>query len=184
MNAPFPHQPGTATLIDLVDPGEQRRLEQFVANHPEGTPFHRPAWLLATACGTGNRALALVIERQGEIAAMLPLLDVHSPLFGRVLVSSGFGVGGGVLASDAKAGKALLDVAEELALRRSCPSIELRGGLLPKARAGWKIRHDSHCGFVAPLAADDEAQLTWIPRKQRAEVRKGLANDLDIAIGS
>ncbi len=184
MNAPF--RPAALTLreADLRDPNELSRLERFVAEHPEGTAFHRPAWLNAVARGTGNKAVALVAETRGELAAYLPLTEAHSPLFGRVLVSSGFGVGGGVLASDAKAGKALLDVAEELALRRSCPSIELRGGLLPKARAGWKIRHDSHCGFVAPLAADDEAQLTWIPRKQRAEVRKGLANDLDIAIGS
>jgi FemAB-related protein (PEP-CTERM system-associated) len=53
-----------------------------------------------------------------------------------------------------------------------------------KSRAGWAIRQDSHCGFIAPLEADDEAQLTWIPRKQRAEVRKGLANDLDVTVGS
>ncbi|HZV10285.1 MAG TPA: GNAT family N-acetyltransferase, partial [Novosphingobium sp.] len=38
--------------------------------------------------------------------------------------------------------------------------------------------------FIRPLAADDEAELLAIPRKQRAEVRKGLAADLAITIGS
>ena len=33
----------------------------------------------------------------------------------------------------------------------------------------------TYLGFVRPLAADDAAELAAIPRKQRAEVRKGLA---------
>ncbi|HEX4847585.1 MAG TPA: FemAB family XrtA/PEP-CTERM system-associated protein, partial [Novosphingobium sp.] len=157
---------------------------RFVTEHPGGTAFHRPTWLTAVARGTGNRAVALVAERQGALTGYLPLTEAHSPLFGRLLVSSGFGVEGGILADDEGAGKALIAAAEELALRRSCPAIELRGGLLPAERTGWRIRHDSHCGYSAPLAADDEAQLTWIPRKQRAEVRKGLAGELEVSVGT
>ncbi len=184
MNAPFKPSLLAVGTVNLYDPNEFARLEKFVAEHSEGTVFHRPAWLRAVARGTGNTSLALVAERGGEVAAYLPLTEAHSPLFGRVLASSGFGVGGGILATDDRAGKLLLAAVEELALRRSCPSIELRGGMLPKSRDGWKIRHDSHLGFAAPLAADDEAQLTWIPRKQRAEVRKGLANELVVSVGS
>jgi len=184
MNAPFrPVAPGVR-LVDLSDPGERHRIECFVAERPDGTPFHRPAWLAAVAAGTGNRALMLAAERQGDLLACLPLIEARSPLFGAVLVSSGFGVGGGALALDDASARALFPALEELALRRSCPAVELRGGVLPRERAGWRCRQDSHCGFVAPLAADDEAQLAWIPRKQRAEVRKGLANDLEVTIGS
>ncbi len=184
MNAPFRPAALTLRTADLHDPGEVTRLAGFVADHPEGTAFHRPAWLLATARGTGNRALALVAESAGNLSGYLPLTEAHSPLFGRVLVSSGFAVGGGVLAQDRRSAEALLTAAEELAQRRSCPAIELRGGCLPEARNGWKVRTDSHLGFAAPLAGDDEAQLNWIPRKQRAEVRKGLAGDLTVAIGN
>lgn len=184
MNAPFRPAALTVRQADLAQPDEAVRLEGFVAGHSDGTPFHRPAWLRAAARGTGNRALALVAERAGTPVGYLPLLDVQSPLFGRVFVSSGFGVGGGVLSEDAPAAAALFAAAEELAARNSCPAIELRGGPLPETRSGWTVRHDSHCGFVCDLAADDEAQLTAIPRKQRAEVRKGLANDLTVEIGS
>ena len=183
MNAPFRPALLRVAEAELADPGELRRIEGFVAEHPEGTPFHRPAWLLAAARGTGNRALGLVAERGGELQAWLPLLEVHSPLFGRVLSSSGFGVGGGLLATDSKTAKPIFTALEELAQRRSCPAIELRGGLLPTRRAGWAIKQDSHCGFVLPLAIDDEAQLTSIPRKQRAEVRKGVANELEVTVG-
>ena len=190
MNAPFTFDtagliaPARVRLAALDDPRSAAALDAFVAAHPQGTPFHRPAWLLAVAEGTGNRALALVAEREGEIVACLPLNEIHSPVFGRLLASSGFAVGGGVLAADGEDVSALFAAAEELALRRSCPAIELRGGDLPADRTGWTIRTQSHCGFVRPLAADDEAQLTTIPRKQRAEVRKGLANPFEIEIGS
>ena len=184
MNAPFKPAAMVLREANLSDANEFARLERFVAEHPEGTPFHRPTWLRAVAQGTGNAAIALVAERGGKLTGFLPLSEVHSPLFGRMLASSGFGVAGGVLALDERSGKALLGGLEELALRRSCPSAELRGGMLPKERTGWKIRFDSHCGFAAPLAEDDEAQLSWIPRKQRAEVRKGLAGELDVSVGT
>ena len=184
MNAPFLDTRVQSRLVDLAEPGETLRLEAFVARHPDGTPFHRPAWLQAVAAGTGNAALALVAELRGEVQAYLPLSEVHSPIFGRMLASSGFAVGGGLLTSDGGPADGLFAALEELALRHSCPAIELRGGVLPANRAGWKIRHDSHCGFVAPLAADDEAQLLAIPRKQRAEVRKGLGNGLTVEVGT
>ncbi len=184
MNAPFRPIRETMRLADLREPDECARIDAFVAAHPEGTPFHRPVWLEAVAEGTGNRALALLAERGGEIEAYLPLNAVHSPVFGRVLASSGFAVGGGVLAAAGADPEALFIAAEELALRLSSPSIELRGGDLPEDRAGWSIKTESHCGFINPLAADDEAQLLAIPRKQRAEVRKGLDLPLTVEVGS
>ncbi|MBX9644852.1 MAG: FemAB family PEP-CTERM system-associated protein [Novosphingobium sp.] len=184
MNAPFRPSTLTVRTASVSDPDELRRIEAYVAAHDEGTAFHRPAWLLGTAQGTGNRALALLAERGGELTGYVPLTEVHSPLFGRVLASSGFGVGGGILVSDPRDAKALFAALEELALRRNCPATELRGGTLPERRAGWSIKQDSHCGFVRPLAAHDEAELLQIPRKQRAEVRKGLENDLQVIVGS
>lgn len=184
MNAPFAMVPALVRQVDLADPDEIARLERYVANHPQGTPFHRPAWFVAVARATGNRPYALVQERHGEIVALLPLDAIHSPVFGRVLASTGFAVGGGLLASDGAEPEALFGAAEELARRLSCPTIELRGGLLPAPQGGWELKTESHCNFARPLAADDEAQLLDIPRKQRAEVRRSLGLDLEIEIGT
>ncbi len=184
MNAPFLRVRDTQRLANLDEPDECARIDAFLAGHPETTPFHRPAWLAAVAKGTSNRALALVAERNGEIVAFLPLSAVHSPLFGRLLASSGFAVGGGVLTAAGTDASGLFAAAEELAQRLSSPTIELRGGALPQGRAGWQIKDRSHCGFIAPLAADDEAQLLAIPRKQRAEVRKGLDQPLAVTVGT
>jgi FemAB-related protein (PEP-CTERM system-associated) len=184
MNAPFVPTRTTVRLADLRDPDERRAIDSFVSTHPQGTPFHLPAWLQAVQQGTGNRAMVLLGERGGDLTGLLPLNEIHSPIFGRLLASTGFAVDGGMLLSDGNDGAQLLAAAERLAQRHSCPTIELRGGPASDTRAGWTLRTQSHCGFVAPLAADDEAQLTAVPRKQRAEVRKSLANDFQIEVGT
>lgn len=177
MNAPFAFdRASTVRLADLSCADECARIEDFVAEHG-GSVFHRPLWLQAVQQGTGNRALGLLAMRSGAITGWLPLSEVHSPVFGRMLASSGFAVDGGPLGLDSAA---LCRAAEELALRLSCPSIELRGGDAP---ADWALRTDSHCGFVCQLAADDEAQLLAIPRKQRAEVRRGLGYEMQVSVG-
>ncbi|MBT0669122.1 FemAB family PEP-CTERM system-associated protein [Novosphingobium profundi] len=170
-------------LVDLRDAGECARLDAFVAAHPQGSPFHRPAWFVSVARATGNRAFALVQEKAGELVALLPLDCIESPIFGRVLASSGFAVGGGVLAGEGAEPAALFDAAAELAGRLACTAIELRGGVLPDDGEGWALQRESHCNFARALTADDEAELLAIPRKQRAEVRKSLSDDLSVTVG-
>lgn len=183
MNAPF-RLAQARVLLDPAQAQHAAQIEAFVAAHPEATPFHRPAWLAAVARASGHKPLVLALQHGSDLVAILPLLEVHSPFFGGVLVSSGFGVGGGVLATKSALAEDLFAFAEAEALRRSCPAIELRGGPLPEGRSGWQVRLNSHFGFAAALAADDEAQLLWVPRKQRAEVRKGRSQDLAITVGS
>jgi FemAB-related protein (PEP-CTERM system-associated) len=180
MNAPFSVARTCVREADLRQPDEAARIEGFVAEMG-GSLFHRPAWLRGVEQGSGQRARGLLLEKRGAIAGWLPLTEVHSPIFGRLLASSGFAVGGGVLADTRPTADALCRAAEELAARLSCPTIELRGGPVPP---DWQVRTDSHCGFAADLAADDEAQLLAITKRQRAEVRKGLDQDLVVSVGT
>jgi len=166
---------------DLAEPSVAAELDRWICAQPESAPFHRPAWVSAVARGTGQQALMLVSRRDGAITGVLPLNLIHSPLFGRALVSSGFAVDGGILAKDADATRALADACWRIAQERHCPTAELRGGVFPAE--GWVLKRDSYLGFAKPLEADDEAQLAAVPKRHRAEIRKGLANDLDIEIG-
>jgi FemAB-related protein (PEP-CTERM system-associated) len=157
--------------------GDQAAIRAFVDGHPAATPFHLPEWSEAVERSCGKRALTLLAERGGRIVGMLPLTDMRSPLFGSALVSTGFGVEGGVLGEEADA---LAEAAWALARSRGCDSVELRGGPVP---SGWECREGLYFGFARDLAADDEGILKAIPRKQRAEVRRALGLGLDVEVG-
>lgn len=184
MNAPFApdhfEHDAIVTLADVHDDHQAQRISQFVQDEA-GSPFHLPEWLIAVERGTGQQACGLVAQRAGRMVGWLPLTLVHSPLFGRALVSSGFAVDGGILASEPGVARDLARAATELAERRSCLEVELRGG---GTLAGWEEITGKHYGFVRDLAADDEAQLLAIPRKQRAEIRKSLKGDLSVTVGT
>lgn len=184
MNAPFPLSSVTIRAADLNEAGERARIAAFVEAHVDGTPFHLPEWVSAVARGCGQLPHYLLAEHaDGDLAGVLPLTEVHSSLFGRALVSSGFAVGGGVLASDPGAVVPLVDAAWDLAERLSCPTLELRGGALPEGE-GWHWDETSYLGFARDLADSDEAELLAIPRKQRAEIRRSLGFDLTVETGS
>jgi len=153
--------------------GEDARIDAFVAAHPDATPFHLTAWTSAVERGCGQRARLLVAERAGEMVGYLPLTEMRSPLFGQALVSSGFAVGGGVLGEG-------VEPLAAAACALGFPTVELRGGDCP---AGWLVDQETYLGFAKPLAADNDAELSAIPRKQRAELRKALANDLEVVTG-
>ena len=171
------------TALNLTDPAQRVAADDFVMAHPAGTPFHRPAWLTSVERATGNRAHMLAaVAPSGEMVGLLPLHHVKSALFGQALVSSGFAVDGGILASDPAAVPALAAACEGMARDGGIASVEIRGGPVPSS--DWTLHENSHLGFARPIAADDEAELLAVPRKHRAELRKALANDaLRVEIG-
>jgi FemAB-related protein (PEP-CTERM system-associated) len=182
MNAMAPVTGYAIRTIDLSDTNLSARVDAFVRAHPNGTPFHLTGWSRAMEQGCGQKAHYLVAEApENKVLGVLPLTLVASRLFGRALVSSGFAVGGGLLSDDPQISKDLGDAMLKLARAHKCPTLELRGGELPTS---WHIDTNTYLGFTRPLAADDEAELLAIPRKQRAEVRRALGFALDVEIGT
>ena len=183
MNMSFNPKALAVQLIEQAEPSEMARIDKFVKTHTEGTAFHRPAWVVSVAKACGHQWRYLLAEdAEGNLLGILPLHLIHSALFGRALVSSAFAVGGGILCSNQRAVRMLADAAWQFAECHSFPSVEFRGGPVPKDQ--WQNKADVYAGFVTDLAENDEDQLLAIPRKQRAEVRKGLKNELEICIGS
>jgi len=183
MNMAFKPKSMLVRILDQSDANELARIEAFVGSSLKTTPFHRPVWLLAVsrACGHDWRYL-LAEDKDGALLGILPLHLIHSALFGRALVSSGFAVDGGIISDNDQAIQLLADEAWRFAERHSFPTVELRGGARPGGQ--WQHNEGVYAGFQGPLAEDDESQLLAIPRKQRAEVRKGLYNELTVRIGS
>ncbi|MFD1950603.1 FemAB family XrtA/PEP-CTERM system-associated protein [Sphingomonas arantia] len=164
----------------ITDAAQVARCDDYARQHADGTPFHLSAWNLAVCAGCKQTPHLLAVYRAETLVGILPLTEVHSALFGRALAATGFAVAGGILADDDTAAQTLADAAVALAARSSCPSVELRGGWLP---AAWHRDDTTYVGFTRPIAADDAAELLAIPRKQRAEVRRALGNDMTVTTG-
>jgi hypothetical protein len=45
---------------------------------------------------------------------------------------------------------------------------------------GWPTKSETYAAFRRPLHASEDANLKAIPRKKRADVRKGMKKDLRI----
>jgi FemAB-related protein (PEP-CTERM system-associated) len=164
--------------VRAAEAADRAAIGAFVAAHPDATPFHLPQWGEAIARGCGQTSLTLLAERGGRLVGLLPLTEIRSPLFGSALVSTGFGVDGGVLGEGADA---LAAAAWALAEARGCASVELRGGPVP---TGWERKQGLYHGFSRDLPDGEEAMLKAIPRKQRAEVRRALGFDHRVDVGA
>lgn len=165
-------------VVTPLSPDDSADWDAFVATHPEATPFHTLAWRGAVQNGLGYDAPYLIARAGAEVVGILPLVHVKTPLFGNTLISTGFSVGGGILARDDITARALADAAIGIGTERKVDCLELRG-----ERAlfdGWPTKSETYAGFAAPLIADSDERLKAIPRKKRADVRKGIKAEFAI----
>ncbi|MBF0454659.1 MAG: FemAB family PEP-CTERM system-associated protein [Magnetococcales bacterium] len=154
---------------------EEAAWDRFVVNCPEATFFHRVGWREVIQRSFGHRGHYLLAERQGEIVGVLPLVRQKSLLFGDALISTPFCVYGGVASREASARQALEQAASALAEEMGVAYLECRNHTTPTPQ--W-LTKDLYYTFSKPISTDPQENLTAIPRKQRAEVRKGIKKGL------
>ncbi len=156
--------------VELLDLKHARSADRFVMQHPSGSPFHETRWLELVRSTFRFETQTLVAWRGKELVGVLPLALVTAPITGRRLVSVPFGVYGGMLASDAASLAALDSNACELTRRLNARFLETRYlGKAPTEHHALN-RYET---YRRELPADPADVLGMIPRKARAEVRKG-----------
>jgi len=154
---------------------DANRWERFVQGCPQASFFHRIGWREIYEQVFGHSTHYLLAQRDGEVAGVLPLVELRSWLFGHSLVSLPFAAYGGAAAVDADTVRALHAHAVELARELDVEFLELRNTV---AREPDWPRQDLYVDFRRELQADVDANLLAIPRKQRAMVRKGIQRGL------
>jgi len=162
--------------IRELDPPREQAWDRYVVAMPEGTFFHLAGWRRVIERAFRHPAHYLLAERDGAITGVLPLVHVKSRLFGNGLVSVPFCVYGGPIASDAASLQGLIDHSIALMKRLDTDLIEFRSRR--PAAGEWSTRSNLYATFRRPIAGDEAANLKAIPRKQRAVIRKGIANGL------
>ncbi|MES2298309.1 MAG: FemAB family XrtA/PEP-CTERM system-associated protein [Pseudomonadota bacterium] len=166
--------PARLTVGTLL-PADTQRWDAFVDGCPDATFFHRAGWQRVIERAFGHRTHFLYAQRDGRIAAVLPLAQVKSLLFGHTLCSLPFCVYGGIASDLPAAANALDTEAQRLAARLGVDHLEYRHS--QPRQSGWH-RSDLYATFRKALLPDPEQNMLAIPRKQRAMVRKGIAAQL------
>ena len=92
---------------------DETAIAAYLAAHRDATPFHDRRWLRAVerGCGQTYHRLAAT-DGDGNLTGYLPLTHIRSRVFGSALVSTGFAVGGGILADDHASAAQLADAAQ------------------------------------------------------------------------
>ena len=169
-------RPAASLTVRELGPDDKARWDAFVEERPEASFFHRAGWKTVLEKGLGHRAPFLMAERGGVVEGVLPLGHVRSLLFGRSLVSTPFCVYGGACAETAAARAALEEEARRRAREQGVDFLELRHR--QSRHADWPAKRDLYATFRKEIDPDPQANYDRIRRKQRAEIRKGIANGL------
>jgi FemAB-related protein (PEP-CTERM system-associated) len=155
----------------------EERWDQFVEQHPHGSPFHTMAWMRSIQATFGFRPYYSLLLNNGEIAGIFPLFLVASRIRAKALISTPFAVYGGVLADSEAAIAAAREYVLGLGAALGVDYIELRNrhesqgiGLTPVPR---------YVTFTQELTDDEDGLLNMIPRKTRAVVRKSLKSGFE-----
>ena len=179
----LPHAP-EVEVMDRVEPagllvrglsaGEDARWDRYVRAHPQGTPFHLSGWRRVVWETFGHDPLYLLAEEGTLIRGVLPVFRATCFAEGfrrmKVHISVPYGVYGGILADDGEVERALLKDACRRAEAEGVGYLELRD----KEDRGYDLPgSDLYVGFIGDLPEKPEDCLGRIPRKARAEVRKG-----------
>jgi FemAB-related protein (PEP-CTERM system-associated) len=171
----------TPVAVKRLSAADRSRWDAFVIAHPAATFCHRAGWARVMERAFGHRTHFAFAERDGAITGILPLTEIRSRLFGRSLVSNAFSVYGGPVAADEASRAALVDYAAALLETTRAGHIEFRS--IAPTTPGWLVKEGLYVTFRREISADHDKNLAAIPRKQRAVVRKGIANALAVRVG-
>lgn len=148
-----------ATILALDDP----RWGAFVAERPESTPFHHPAWATLLATTYGYRAFAVVaVDGDDRILAGAPFLEVRGLSGRRRWVSLPFTDECPPLADDPGETRALTAALAFAQEDMRAPGVEMRG---PIQGFGWRTGADAVIHELA-LDADVDRVRSGFSRSQ------------------
>jgi CelD/BcsL family acetyltransferase involved in cellulose biosynthesis len=165
-----------ACVDPLEDPDWDRQLGAF----PDATAFHTAAWARVLERSYGYRPRYLAIRREGRISALLPLMEVASPLTGRRGVSLPFTDCCEPLTSVDGDDQELSDAACRMARESGWRYLELRGGVAGDPAPG-ALRYFTH-----RLALDRGEEALWagLDGSVRRAIRKARDSGVTVRTAS
>jgi FemAB-related protein (PEP-CTERM system-associated) len=166
--------------VQVCTPADGASWDQFLSAQPLASFYQLYDWTRVNRDTLGHHSHYLIARQGGEVRGVLPLTEVSSALFGRILCSVPFVNYGGPVAADEAAGKSLVAAARQLARERKAKYLELRCRQTLDTDMPVSTRKIS---MSIPLEADSEALFGKFTTKHRTNIRRSFKNGLEVRGG-
>lgn len=154
--------------------------DPFVQRQARASIYHQLAWRELIRRVFGHHSYYLVgRDAGGQVRGVLPLVRLHSLIFGDFMVSMPYFNYGGALVDAPEMDERLMQHASELAGALGVRHVELRD---TQPRSGWLARNDK-VAMELSLPPSPDAVWKGLTSKVRAQVRRPSKEGAEAVIG-
>ncbi|MBV8901745.1 MAG: GNAT family N-acetyltransferase [Verrucomicrobia bacterium] len=164
----------------MIDPLQDHTWDRLALSHPDYHFFHSTCWAKVLCKTYGHKPVYLRCSQQGELQALVPMIDVRSPLTGRRGVCLPFTDFCSPLIFGDKAGAAaVMATLAQVARERKWKYFEIRGGraLDPSGNAAV-----DYYGHRLDLRGRTEDLFAGLISPARRAVRKAERSGLRVEV--
>ncbi len=176
----FEREVKTPVSVRDVSDDERAAWDTYVDAHPNASFYHHYCWRDIVVRSFNHETIYLAAyNANNAICGVLPLVRLHSKLFGDFAVSVPFFNYGGPLADNATTAHILLDAAARRARSIGLSHLEIRS---TSTLNDWPCRTDK-VSMIRHLPADGATLDQELGAKVRAQIKRGQQENPQIAIG-
>jgi hypothetical protein len=167
--------------LEPINPLGFPSWDEAILSLPGRSFFHGSAWAAALCKSYGYEPVYFTQREGDSVKAVLPCMDVSSPLTGRRGVCLPFTDYCEPLAGDAAQFRELFDAAAAFGRKRGWTYLEIRGGeafLQKEEPSEW------HHGHILDLTAGPEKILAGLRDSTRRNIKKAQREKIELAIST
>jgi CelD/BcsL family acetyltransferase involved in cellulose biosynthesis len=164
--------------LELVDPRADAAWDREAFSHPDATLFHGSAWARVLAATYGHRPCYCRFTRGGSLLALVPMMELRSPLSGRRGVSLPFTDFCEPLLVQETGPEPLAGLLAGIARERGWKYFELRGGPLRRQSATPAVAFYGH----SVKLGDAQKLFATLDRSVRGKIRKAERSGIEATV--
>ncbi len=170
----------SAIEIKTLDPLSDSDWDRLVLSHPDCNFFHSAAWANVLGKTYRHKPIYLHFSRQGELVALVPMMEVRSSFTGRRGVCLPFSDFCNPLLFDKAEAGPVLDKLSELGRERNWKYFELRGG--QEALPATAVPATQFYGHKLLLSGSSEELLARVASPVRRAIRKAEKSGVHVQV--
>ena len=167
--------------MQYLNPLEHDGWDDLVAAHPAGSFFHTTSWAKVLVETYGYRPVYFAVVDNGELRALLPMMEINSILTGRRGVSLPFSDYADPFGMDTEQYRSLADFAGQYGREAGWKALEIRGGANPWMESSPSFEF---LGHNVDLARTEQEILASFRTNMKRNISRSLKGGVRIEISN